>query len=196
MSASQLRPLMKGQSMNETPERRPPRLEHLPFPDPESLPERLRQEIANRNNRNVFRMLMHTPNAASSFLAMTDALRNENTLPPDLRELAILRVGERYAAPYEVHHHRRIGRGVGLRETAIAAAGTGPRTSGLTSDEALILRLTDELLDDHGLSESGRTDALARFSLNQLADFVLLVGHYQQVCLFLNTFGVPIEQAS
>jgi alkylhydroperoxidase family enzyme len=168
----------------------------MPFPDPDALSDQLRQELANRRNGNVFRMLMHTPNCAPSFLAMTDALRNDNTLPPDLRELAILRVGWRYSAPYEVHHHERIGRHVGLRAEGIAAAATGPTTHGLTEDERLVLHLTDELLDDHGLSDGSRTKALARFSTNQLADFVLLVGHYQQVCIFLNTFGVPIEQRS
>jgi alkylhydroperoxidase family enzyme len=182
--------------MTNTTQMLHPKLSPLPFPDPSKLSEQLRQELANRRNGNVFRMLMHTPNSAPSFLAMTDALRNENSLPPDLRELAILRVGWRYSAPYEVHHHERIGRHVGLRAEGIAAASKGPETPGLTEDECLILRLTDELLDDHGLSNDGRTSGLARLTVNQLADFVLLVGHYQQVCIFLNTFGVPIEQRS
>lgn len=171
-----------------------PRNAPLPFPNFDALPDALRAELAARRNLNVFRALMHSPNAAPSFLAMTDALRNDNTLPPTLREIAILRVGQRYDAPYERHHHERIGRAAGLGDAAIAAAELGPDAPGISADESMILALTDELLDAHGLSEPARDRFLARFSANQLADFVLTAGHYQQVCLFLNTFGVEIEE--
>src|SRR3546814_1167073 len=76
----------------------------------------LQQELARRRNRNVFRMLMHSPEAAPGFLAMTDAARGRNALPAVLRELTIVRVGRRYGAPYEVHHHERIGREAGMSE--------------------------------------------------------------------------------
>lgn len=168
-------------------------MQPLPFPDTDALPEALRQELARRQHRNVFRMLMHTPDVAQGFLAMTDVLRSHNALPVPLREIAILRVGHRYEAPYEVHHHRRIGRAGGISEAAISAAETGAATPGITADDMLVLQLTDELLDEHGLSDASRARALARFSLTQLADLVLTVGHYQQVCIFLNTFAVPIE---
>lgn len=165
----------------------------MPYPDTAQLPEHLQQELARRRNRNVFRMLMHSPEAAPGFLAMTDAARGRNALPPVLRELTIVRVGRRYGAPYEVHHHERIGREVGMSEAAIQGAINGPFSEGLTADEILILRATDEILDRHGLTEPTRDAFLERFNATQLVDFVLTVGHYQQVCNFLNTFGVPIE---
>lgn len=165
----------------------------LPFPDTDSLPQPLKQELDKRQHRNVFRMLMHTPAVAPGFLAMTDVLRNASSLPVPLRELAILRVGHRYGAPYEVHHHERIGRAGGMNEAGIAAASIGNTAPGLSADDRLVLDLTDELLDRFGLSQASRDRALQTFSVQQLADLILTVGHYQQVCLFLNTFGVPIE---
>lgn len=126
---------------------------------------------------------------------MTDALRHTNTFPAQLRELAILRVGWRYQAAYEVHHHNRIGRAVRASELCIEAARLGPETAGLSADERLVLRVTNELLDTHRLSQASRNALCERFSYNQLADFVLVISHYQQVCNFLNTFGVPIEGA-
>lgn len=165
----------------------------VPFPDLATIPSALREEVARRRNLSVYRMLMHTPAVAPGFLAMTDALRQHNTLPVALRELAILRVGRRYDAPYEVHHHERMARAGGLGEPGIAAAGVGPGVGGLAPDERLVLTLTDELLDTHRLGAESRARALERFDLNQLADLVLTVGHYQQVCGFLSTFEVPIE---
>ncbi|HEX7075517.1 MAG TPA: carboxymuconolactone decarboxylase family protein [Hyphomicrobiaceae bacterium] len=165
----------------------------MPYPDLEMLPAHLREELARRRNRNVFRMLMHSPEAASGFLAMTDAVRSRNALPPALRELAILRVGRRYGSLYEVHHHERIGREVGLAEASIRGASDGPFCEGLAPDEILIIRMTDEVLDRHGLTEPSRKAFLERFDAKQLVDFVLTIGHYQQVCNFLNTFGIAVE---
>lgn len=165
----------------------------MPYPNCVEVPEHLKQELERRRNRNVFRMLMHSPEVAPGFLAMTDAVRGRNSLPPALRELTIIRVGRRYGAPYEVHHHERIGREVGLSEMAVNGAIDGPFSEGLTSEEVLILRATDEVVDFHGLREPTRAAFLDCFSITQLVDFVLTIGHYQQVCNFLNTFGVPIE---
>ena len=82
----------------------------IPFPDEAALPQPLQDELGKRRHLNVFRMLMHSPGVAPGFLAMTDALRSHNSLPADLMELAILRVGRRYGAVYETHHHERLAR--------------------------------------------------------------------------------------
>lgn len=164
------------------------------FPDLDTLPAELRSEVlVNRRSLNVYRMIMHTPAVAPSFLVFSDALRYDNSLPGTWRELAILRVGHRYGALYEIHHHECLARSVNLHEAAIAAAKPGSNESALTSDERLVLELTDELLDRHGLSVESRDRALSLLNANQLADLVLTVGFYQLVCNFLNTFGVPIE---
>ena len=164
----------------------------LVFPDIDSLPATLSKELADRRSLNVYRMIMHTPAIAPSFLSISDALRHQTSLPGNWREIAILRVGHRYTAPYEVHHHERLARSVGLSESAIEAT-KAQVSDALSANEQLIVRLTDELLDDHVLSSASRERALAVLTTNQLADLVLTVGFYQLVCNFLNTFGVPIE---
>lgn len=165
----------------------------FPFPDLDRLPRELKEEVSKRRSLNVYRMVMHTPAVAPSFLDFSDALRHKSSLPGTWRELAILRVGHRYQAPYEVHHHERIARSVGLREEAIAAVKAGAGHAALTAEERLILELTDELVDRHGLSPASRDQAMTQLSANQLVDLVMTVGYYQMVCNFLNTFGVPIE---
>ena len=138
-------------------------------------------------------MIMHSPAIAPSFLSISDALRHKTSLPGSWREVAILRVGHRYAAPYEIHHHERLARSVGLSEAAIAATAMDGDRSVLSADESLIVSLVDELIESHRLHADSRERALAVLSTNQLADLVMTVGFYQLVCNFLNTFGVPIE---
>src|SRR3546814_14642407 len=98
---------------------------------------------------------------------MTDAARGRNALPPVLRELTIVRVGRRYGSPYEVHHHERIGREAGMSEAAIQGAINGPFSEGLTADDILILRATDEVLEQHGLPEPARTACMDSFNAKQ-----------------------------
>ena len=74
----------------------------IPFPDEAALPQPLQDELGKRRHLNVFRMLMHSPGVAPGFLAMTDALRFHNSLPADLMELAILRVGRARCTPLPV----------------------------------------------------------------------------------------------
>ncbi|WP_319431602.1 carboxymuconolactone decarboxylase family protein [Mycobacterium sp. RTGN5] len=164
----------------------------MDYSDVDVLPQHLKDTLAQHAPVNVYRMVMHSPGLAPGFFVMADAMFQANSLPPHLRELAILRVGYRYAAPYETHQHEMIAGYAGLSAEAIAAAASGD-TNGLPADEVGILAWTDRLLDDHTLSGSDRDAALTLLTTTQLADLVMTVGFYQLVCNFLNTFDVTTE---
>ncbi|OBK30558.1 carboxymuconolactone decarboxylase [Mycobacterium asiaticum] len=164
----------------------------LPYPDLDALPPELRELATRKGSLNIVRMIMHTPALAPKFLALAGAVMERNSLPPTWRELVILRVGFRYRSDYELHQHLKFGRAAGLREDEIAAAEQGS-TDVLGEQKAILLRLTDLLLDNHTLSETERADALQTLTVNQLADFTITVGFYQLVCNFLNTFGVTTD---
>jgi alkylhydroperoxidase family enzyme len=164
----------------------------MEYPDIDALPQNLKDILAQHAPVNIYRMIMHSPGLAPGFFVMADAMFQANSLPPHLRELAILRVGYCYAADYEVHQHKMIAGYAGLSAEAITAAATGASDS-LPDDEAAILTWTDRLLVNHTLDEAERADVLQRFTITQLADLVLTVGFYQLVCNFLNTFGVTTD---
>ena len=165
------------------------------YPDLEALPQNLKDTLSTHAPVNIYRMVMHSPGLAPGFFVMADAMFQANSLPPHLRELAILRVGYRYTAPYETHQHTMIAGYAGLSAEAISAASTGV-TEGLPDDERGILRWTDRLLDGHTLDGSDRDDALGLLTVTQLADLVMTVGFYQLVCNFLNTFEVTTDGES
>lgn len=166
----------------------------MQYPEMSGLAPDLRKIVADKRNTNVYKMLMHTPNIAPGFTAMADAVMWSKTWPATWRELAIVRVGHHYKAPYEVHHHVRIGRLMGLNDDQLAACAIGAGQAALSHEERTILRLTDALVERHGLNDAECADALAFLNANQLADLVLTVGFYQMVCNFLNTFQVEVEQ--
>jgi 4-carboxymuconolactone decarboxylase len=162
------------------------------YPDLDALTPELKEAVTSRASLNIFRMITHSPNLAPSFLTMASALLQHNSLAATWRELVILRVGYRYRSRYETYQHERIGRAIGLSDDAINAVQAGA-VDRLEPQEAILVRLTDQLLDNHTLSDAERDEALEVLSVNQLADLVLTVGFYQLVCDFLNTFGVTPE---
>jgi alkylhydroperoxidase family enzyme len=164
----------------------------MEYPDIDALPQHLKDTLAQHAPVNIYRMVMHSPGLAPGFFVMADAMFQANSLPAHLRELAILRVGYRYTAPYETHQHEMIAGYAGLSSEAITAAATGV-TDGLIADEVDILRWTDLLLDQHTLAGADRDEALTTLTVTQLADLVMTVGFYQLVCNFLNTFEVTTE---
>ena len=166
------------------------------YPDLEALPDNLKAIIAGKNNANVYQMLMHTPNLAPSFTAMADAVMWSKTWPATWRELAIVRVGRHFNAPYEVHQHEAIGRLMGLSDEKLEACAIGADQSALDDAERTIVRLTDAIVTRHTLSDAERADAMALLNANQFADFVMTVGYYQMVSNFLNVFGVAIDERS
>lgn len=169
----------------------------FPLPDLSGLPQDLREQVEKRRRLHVYQMIMHSPQTAPAFLAMSDALRLSSSLPALWRELAILRVGNAYGAAYEIHHHERIARAADMPEAWIQAAKSGVLPAGHEDAGAqLILSLCNEVLASHGLALESRDRALTQLSVQQLADLLMTIGFYQLVCNFLNTFGVQVEQAT
>ena len=78
-----------------------------------------------RGAGNALATLARHPDLAEAFLPFNTRLLLRSTLPPRLRELAILRVARRSGCAYEWAHHARIAAKAGLSEAEIEAAGDG-----------------------------------------------------------------------
>ena len=71
-----------------------------PYPDIETLPDELRTFVQRFDPlMNVFHMLAHTGPALPHFMRLGNAILFKGRLDPELREIAILRVGHLLGAP-------------------------------------------------------------------------------------------------
>ena len=166
----------------------------IPYFDMSQAPEKYQALLKSRNPLNLYRMLPHAGEAASSgFLALGSALLRENELDSQLREIAILRVGILSQASYEVHQHKRVAKQVGMSEATIAALEVGADTSVLTADEKLVLEFTDVVFRDVKAPDALFNKVAARFGHRQTAELVLTIGFYMLVSRFLENFEVDIE---
>ena len=145
---------------------------------------------------NAMATLARHPDLTETFLPFNTRLLLHNTLPPRLRELAILRVARRCACAYEWAHHVKIAARAGLSEAEIEAAGRGEAAGDLDSAELdrAVLSAVDELAETSNLSDRTWARLGEHLDERQLMDLVFTIGAYSLLAMALNTFGVEPEQ--
>lgn len=135
--------------------------------------------------------LVRHPDLAKAFLGFSRHLLFASTLPPRLREVAILRVAHRRGCVYEWVHHVDMGKAEGLTDPDIEAI-----TRGEASDptDRLILTAVDELETTSTLGDTTWAELGKHLDEHQRMDLVFTVGSYGMLAMALNTFEVPLEK--
>ena len=144
---------------------------------------------------NALATLARHPDLAEAFLPFSTHLLLRSTMPPRLRELAILRVARRSGCAYEWAHHTKIAVEAGLSAAEIEAAGRGEDPGELASAELdrAVLDAVDELAGSCNLSDRTWGTLSAYLDERQLMDLVFTVGAYVLLAMAFNTFGVEPE---
>ncbi|OBA85956.1 carboxymuconolactone decarboxylase [Mycobacteriaceae bacterium 1482268.1] len=152
----------------------------------------LPQERRNPENAsNILGTFVNHPDLTKEFLKFNVHLLFNSTLPPRLRELAILRVAHRTDSEYEWVQHVKMGMREGLTEEDIAGVQHGEAADAF---DRTVIAAVDELLEKYNLSDATWSALGERFDKRQRMDFVFTVGCYVTVSMALKTFGVELEQ--
>ncbi len=146
---------------------------------------------------NALSTFAHHPALAKAFLRFNIHLLYSSTLPPRIRELAILRVAHRRDCAYEWTHHVDLAKEAGLRDDEIAAVRRGGDGSAGNFDafERAVLTGVDELDEKSQLSDHTWAALSERLDDRQRMDYVFTVGCYTLLAMAFNTFGIQLENA-
>ncbi len=148
------------------------------------MPEERRNPVAAGNAISTF---VNHPELTKSYLTFSFYLLTRSTLPPRLRELAVLRVAHLASCAYEWDEHVAIGQKEGLTLDEIDRLQRGEATDEF--DQA-VLTAVDELVENTQMSDRSWTALGERMDTRRLMDFVFTVGGYHMLAMALNTFGV------
>jgi 4-carboxymuconolactone decarboxylase len=116
-------------------------------------------------------------------------------LPDRDRELLILRVAWLTRCQFEWASHEPLARRVGVTEQNIDAVMIGPAAPGWNRREAALMRAVDELMADNLIGDTTWAILRAAYDDLQLIEIPVVVGQYQLVAYFNNTFGVEADPA-
>jgi len=159
------------------------------------IAERIRRQRGGQL-RSLDRVLLHSPPVANGWNTLLGAIREETTVPSDVRELVILRVAALNDAPYEWRAHEGVARRCGLGDAQLdAVRGEGGR-SALRRDQQVALDYTDAMTRDVHVP-AGVFDAVREhFDERQVVELTATVAAYNLVSRFLVALEIGEREAS
>lgn len=136
-----------------------------------------------------FNAYVYTPRIGDAAQTLAGRLRFESILPGDLREIAIMAVGQHWQADYEFYAHAKVARNEGVDEDTIEAVRTGKAPK--DAKHAAIANFVWEMLDKRKVSDATYGAAHAILGDQGMVELVLLAGCYCMVSANLNVFRPP-----
>ncbi|MFH0180247.1 carboxymuconolactone decarboxylase family protein [Streptomyces cacaoi] len=138
--------------------------------------------------RPLDRMLLHSPQLADGWNTLLGAIRGRLRLPPDIRELVILRIAVLNRAGYEWTAHEPEARGAGLSDADLAEL----RRERPDFDERRrrVIAYTDAMTRDVHVSEESFDALRAHFTDVELVELTATVAAYNMVSRFLVALDV------
>ncbi len=138
------------------------------------------------------RGLLLTRSSAVPYLLLGRS-SHDGRLPARVRELIILRVGAVTETTYEVFHHVPEARACGVPEETIDKVLAGSPTVG-NEELDVLMAFVDQLVDKaHNIRPRVR-NVQKYYSHNEIAEIVLLVGHYVMTSLFIKVLDIQSEE--
>ena len=84
-------------------------------------------------------------------------------------------------------------RQAGAQESTIKALADGTAPAGLSGDEELVVRYTQQLLRDHKITDETYKAVVDRFGIEDTVNLTGLIGHYLLVGQILAAFEVELS---
>jgi 4-carboxymuconolactone decarboxylase len=137
---------------------------------------------------------LHEPEAGSAIWNLTKALSQCKILSDKIHQIAILVVGTRFGAAYEIYAHDAIAKKDGIGEQFISTLISGSRPEKMTDEEGCAYDVAFALANGRVLPEPTYRRAVNLFTQKGVHELISLVGLYCLVSVTLNGFNVPVPE--
>lgn len=146
--------------------------------------------------RGPFVPALHSPGVLRAIEATGAYVRFGNSLPDDLKELAIIVVGRFWGAQYEWYAHARLAQQAGVEAAIVEAVRNGEAPEHLSPAQAAIYNFCVELNGTHGVGDDTFDAVASRFGTRGVMDLIGINGHYSMISMILNVAKVPTPDGS
>lgn len=147
---------------------------------------------------NLDRVLLHSPPFARGWNSMFVAIRNQLSLPPKLRELAIVTIGALNKADYEYAHHAPDFLTAGGTREQLAALADVPAALDdiklFDEAERATLALTYEMTRNISVADATMKRVRAMLPDQQVVELAGTIAGYNMVSRFVVAIGVEVER--
>jgi alkylhydroperoxidase family enzyme len=137
---------------------------------------------------------LHEPAIGKAIWDLTLAMTANATLPDNVRQVAILVVGARYHAAYEIYAHVSVAEHDGMSAERLATLTADLKPSDLSSEENVAFDVAYALVRGSTLPEPLYRLAVGTFGQHGANELFYLVGLYSLVSVTLNAYNVPVPE--
>jgi alkylhydroperoxidase family enzyme len=137
---------------------------------------------------------LHEPAIGKAIWDLTLAMTANAVLPDNVRQIAILVVGARYDAAYELYAHVAVAERGGMSAERLSALAANLKPADLSREENVAFDFAYPLSRGGTLSEPVYRLAIDTFGQHGTNELIYLVGLYAMVSATLNGFNVPVPE--
>ena len=137
---------------------------------------------------------LHEPAIGKAIWNLTLAMTQNAALPDNVRQIAILVVGARFDAAYEIYAHIAVAEKEGMSPERLATLVADLKPTDLSKDEGVAYDLAYALSRGGTLPEPLYRLAVVTFGQHGTNELIYLVGLYALVSTTLNGFNVPVPE--
>ncbi len=137
---------------------------------------------------------LHEPAIGKAIWNLTLAMTANASLPDNVRQIAILVVGARFDAAYEIYAHIAVAEREGMSAERLATLVADVKPADLSKEESIAYDLAYALSRGGTLPEPIYKLALSVFGQHGVNELIYLVGLYAMVSTTLNGFNVPVPE--
>ena len=145
------------------------------------------------NVLNLHRALANQPAALRAFMGMSRYVRDDSSLDPALRELAILATAFALDVPYEKYHHVPAARRVGLSDAKLTAFPAWRNSLEFSAVERAVLNYADAVARSRSVDENTFRALESNFTNGEIIDLALTVGWYHLCAAILGPLEIQSE---
>ncbi|MGI4878447.1 MAG: carboxymuconolactone decarboxylase family protein [Janthinobacterium lividum] len=137
---------------------------------------------------------LHEPAIGTAIWNLTLAMTANATLPDAVRQIAILVVGARFDAAYEIYAHIAVAERDGMKAERLATLVADLKPVDFAADESVAYDISYALVRGGTLPEPLYTLGVKTFGQHGMNELIYLVGLYSLVSTTLNAYNVPVPE--
>lgn len=137
---------------------------------------------------------LHEPRIGKAIWDLTLAMTAEASLPDNVRQIAILVVGARFNAAYEIYAHIAVAEREGMTLERLATLVADVKPTDLSPEESVAYDFAYALVRGGALPEPLYRIGVQTFGQHGTNELIYLVGLYSLVSTTLNGFNVPVPE--
>jgi len=142
---------------------------------------------------NLYRALANQPPALRAFMGMSRYVRDESSLTPQLRELAILATAHALDVEYEKVHHLAAARRIGVAERKLQAFPNWAASDAFTPAERAVLAYSHQVTRSLTADDATFNTLREYLTPAQVVDLTLTVGWYHLCAALILPLRIDLD---